>query len=62
MADVTYYVKDGILYKCRENDGATFMRYGPQSEITALCKIEEAEELYPEIHERLVRQRNAVCQ
>ena len=49
MADVTYYIENGMLYKCRENDGYTYMRHGPESEITALCPIEEAESRYPEI-------------
>ena len=48
MADVTYYIKDGMLYKCRENDGPTFLRHGPEEQVIALCPIEEAVEKYPE--------------
>jgi hypothetical protein len=62
MADVTYYIENGMLYKSRENDGYTYLRHGPESEITALCPIEEAESRYPEIYERLMRQKNAICQ
>jgi hypothetical protein len=62
MADVTYYIKDGMLYRCRENDGHTYLRHGPESEILALCPVDEIKNRYPELYERLMRPKNALCQ
>jgi len=62
MADVTYYIKDGVLYKSRQNDGATYLRHGPEEEVTALCPVDEVEKRYPELYEKLMRQKNAICQ
>ena len=47
MADVIYLVKDGCLYKHRENDGASYLKHGPQEQITCLGTIEEARIKYP---------------
>lgn len=62
MADITYYIKDGVLYKSEENDGATFLRRGPEEKVTALCVVDEIETHYPELYEKLMRQKNAICQ
>jgi hypothetical protein len=48
MADVIYYVKDGMLYKDRENDGITYLKYGAEREVTCLCSVEEAKIKYPD--------------
>ena len=47
MADIIYLVKDGYLYKHRENDGASYLKYGPQEQITCLGTVEEAKVKYP---------------
>lgn len=59
--DVTYHISKGHLYKDIENDGPTYMKYGPETISTCLCTVEEAKEQYPEIYERLVGQKNAIC-
>lgn len=45
--EVWYYIKDGMLWEHFENDGFAFMRRGPESKDVPLCKIEEAQEKYP---------------
>ena len=62
MADITYYIKDGVLYRSEENDGATFLRRGPEEKVTALCPVDEVETHYPELYEKLMRQKNALYQ
>jgi len=47
MADTTYFIKDGYLYRHRENDGAAYLKRGPEAEQTRLCTIEEAKIKYP---------------
>lgn len=48
MSDVTYYIKDGCLYKSVENDGWSYVRHGPQTQEYCLCTVEEAETRYPD--------------
>ena len=60
--DITYYIKDGMLYKDVENDGATFMRRGPERQIIPLCSVEEAEEKYPSELQRAMRSNDAIRQ
>ena len=55
MADVIYLVKDGCLYKHRENDGASYLKHGPQEQITCLGTIEEAQIKYPSELARALR-------
>jgi len=55
MADVIYLVKDGCLYKHRENDGASYLKHGPQEQITCLGTIEEARIKYPNELARALR-------
>jgi hypothetical protein len=52
MADTVYLVRDGYLYKHRENDGASYLKHGPQEEVTCLGTVEEAEVKYPRELER----------
>ena len=48
MASETwYYIKDGFLYRHRENDGYTVMRRGLEPVDTRLCTVERAEAEYP---------------
>lgn len=47
MADTFYLVRDGHLYKHRENDGAAYLKRGPQEQITCLGTVEEAQIKYP---------------
>jgi hypothetical protein len=51
-----------MLYKCRENDGHTYLRHGPEEQVIALCPVDEIENRYPELYERLMRQKNALYQ
>jgi hypothetical protein len=60
MMDITYYIKDGVLYKDEENDGATFLRRGPERHTTPLCSVEEAKEKYPSELERAMRPNDAL--
>jgi hypothetical protein len=53
--DVTYYIDEGYLYKSVENDGPTYLKYGPEIDITRLCTIDEAVEKYPEQLKRAFR-------
>jgi len=48
MASETwYYIKDGFLYRHKENDGYTVMRRGLEPVDTRLCTVEEAQAEYP---------------
>ena len=47
MADTIYLIRDGHLYKHRENDGASYLKRGPQEQVTCLGTVEEAEVKYP---------------
>jgi hypothetical protein len=47
MADTVYLVRDGYLYKHRENDGASYLKHGPQEQVTCLGTVEEAKTKYP---------------
>lgn len=47
MADTVYLIKDGYLYKHRENDGASYLKKGPQATVTCLGTVAEAEVKYP---------------
>ena len=47
MADTIYLIKDGYLYKHRENDGASYLKRGPQEQVTCLGTVAEAEMKYP---------------
>lgn len=47
MADTTYLIRDGYLYKHRENDGASYLKRGPQEQVTCLGSVEEAATKYP---------------
>lgn len=60
--DTVYYVKDGVLYKDVENDGATFIRRGPERQIIPLCSVEEAREKYPNELQRAMRSNDALRQ
>jgi hypothetical protein len=44
------------LYKHRENDGASYLKHGPQEEVTCLGTVEEAEVKYPRELERALMQ------
>ena len=58
MADITYVIKDGHLYKHRENDGATYLKHGPQEEVTCMGTVEEAQSKYPNELARAMRETN----
>jgi hypothetical protein len=58
MADITYVVKDGHLYKHRENDGASYLKHGPQEEVTCMGTVEEAQNKYPNELARATRETN----
>lgn len=60
--DIVYYVKDGVLYKDVENDGATFIRRGPERHTIPLCSVEEAREKYPNELQRAMRSNDALRQ
>lgn len=47
MADIIYLIRDGRLYKHSENDGASYLRRGPEEQVTCLGTTEEAEVKYP---------------
>jgi hypothetical protein len=47
MADTIYLIRDEHLYKHRENDGASYLKRGPQAQVTCLGTVEEAEVKYP---------------
>lgn len=47
MADTIYLIRDGHLYKHRESDGASYLKRGPQEQVTCLGTVEEAEVKYP---------------
>jgi hypothetical protein len=55
MADTTYHVREGYLYKHRENDGPTYLKHGPQEQIICLGTVEEAAIKYPEQLARATR-------
>jgi hypothetical protein len=55
MADIVYLVKDGYLYKHRESDGASYLKRGPQEQVTCLGTIEEAQVKYPQELEKAMR-------
>ena len=55
MADTVYLIKDGYLYKHRENDGASYLKSGPQEQVTCLGTIEEAKVKYPREFESATR-------
>lgn len=55
MADTTYLVRDGYLYKHRESDGASYLKRGPQEQITCLGTVDEARIKYPSELERAFR-------
>ena len=57
--DVTYYIDKGHLYRNEENDGATFLKRGPETVATCLCTTEEAKELYPEQLKKALRSSGA---
>lgn len=48
MADVTYFIRAGNLYKHVENDGAVYLRRGPEAREYYMCTVEEAKTQYPE--------------
>jgi hypothetical protein len=45
--EVWYIIKDENLYEVSENDGATFMRKGPERIEVFLCSEQEAKTAYP---------------
>jgi hypothetical protein len=51
-------VKDGHLYKHRENDGASYLKHGPQEEVTCMGTVEEAQNKYPNELARATRETN----
>jgi hypothetical protein len=55
MADIVYLVRDGHLYKHRESDGASYLKRGPQEQVTCLGTIEEAQVKYPQELEKAMR-------
>lgn len=55
MADIIYLIRDGYLYKHRENDGASYLKRGPQEQVTCLGTVEEARIKYPEELSRAFR-------
>lgn len=58
--DITYYIKDGMLYKSIENDGAVFMRRGAEEQTICLCSVEEAEHKHPHELKRAMGVHNAL--
>jgi hypothetical protein len=58
--DVVYYIENGMLIKDIENDGATFLKRGPERQIIPLCSIKEAEEKYPDELKRAMGSQNAI--
>ena len=48
MADIIYLIRDGYLYKHRESDGASYLKRGPQEQVTCLGTVEEAQIKHPE--------------
>lgn len=62
MMDITYYIKDGMLYKSVENDGGTFLRRGPEETIICLCSVEEAKHKHPDQLRRAMETQNAIRQ
>ena len=57
--DITYYIDKGMLYKCVQNDGATYLRHGPQEVNECLGTVEEAKGKYPEQLQRALRSAGA---
>jgi hypothetical protein len=56
MASETwYYIKDGFLYRHKENDGYTVMRRGLEPVDTRLCTVEIAEVEYPKELDRALK-------
>jgi hypothetical protein len=55
MADIVYLVRDGHLYKHRESDGASYLKRGPQEQVTCMGTIEEAQVKYPQELEKAMR-------
>ena len=53
--DVTYFINNGMLYRCVQNDGATFLRHGAEEANECLGTVEEAADKYPEQLERALR-------
>ena len=50
-----YFIRDGQLWECTENDGWVFLRRGPEASERALCSVEEAETRYPRELARAIR-------
>lgn len=46
--DITYFIRDGNLWKCVENDGYSYLRNGPETVEYYMCTVEEAVTKYPE--------------
>lgn len=62
--DITYYIdeNDGMLYKSVENDGATFIRRGPEGQLINLGPVYEAVRKHPNELEKALRIKYyAVC-
>jgi hypothetical protein len=55
MADTVYYVSNGKLYKSVENDGMSYLRRGPQEQVTCLGTVEEAQIKHPYELDRALR-------
>ena len=55
MADTIYLIRDGHLYKHRESDGASYLKRGPQEQVTCLGSVEEAVTKYPRELEMAMR-------
>lgn len=60
--DTTYYVKDGMLYKSVENDGAVYLLRGPEEQIFCLGPVEDAKIKYPDELRLAMRSQNALRQ
>lgn len=43
-----YIDENDMLHEVSENDGAVYLRSGPERDDTILCSVEEAKTRYPE--------------
>ena len=55
MSDVVYFVDKGHLFKDVENDGAAFLKRGPERYTEYLGTVEEAKIKYPQELARALR-------
>ena len=63
MASETwYYIKDGFLYRHKENDGYTAIRRGLEPVDTCLCTVARAESEYPKELHKALKDTYGICQ